>query len=189
MKFLLALSLVVVSWMPMNAANPIPWQMKVQQELPLLGHRNWIVIVDSAYPLQTSPGIETVETGTDQLTVVREVLQAIAHSRHVRPVIFMDAELPFVTEKQATGVTKYRGEIQSALGGLPVNSVLHEQLIHQMNQTSSTFHVLILKTTLTIPYTSVFLRLDCKYWSDAAEQELRKEMKDRGSASSTLPPR
>ena len=184
MKFLLSLLLLVVSWMPMNAANPIPWQTKVQQELPLLGHRNWIVIVDSAYPLQTSPGIETVETGTDQLTVVREVLQSIAHSRQVRPVVFMDAELPFVTEQQASGVTKYRSAIKAVLGGIPVRSALHEQLIHQLNQAGNTFHVLILKTTRTVPYTSVFLRLDCKYWSDAAEQELRQEMKNRGSASS-----
>ncbi|MGB8481834.1 MAG: RbsD/FucU domain-containing protein [Acidobacteriaceae bacterium] len=186
MKFLLALSLLVVSWTPMNAANanPIPWQTKVQQELPLLGHRNWIVIVDSAYPLQTSPGIETVETGTDQLTVVREVLQSIAHSRQVRPVVFMDAELPFVTEKQAPGVTKYRSKIKAVLGNLPVHSVLHEQLIQRMNQTSNSFHILILKTTLTVPYTSVFLRLDCKYWSDAAEQELRQEMKNHPSAAS-----
>jgi hypothetical protein len=184
MKFLLPLLLLVVSWMPMNAANPIPWQTKVQQELPLLGHRNWIVIVDSAYPLQTSPGIETVETGTDQQTVVQDVLQFIARSRQVRPVVFMDAELPFITEQQAPGVTKYRSEIKAALGDLPVHSVLHEQLIHQMNQAGSTFHILILKTTLTIPYTSVFLRLDCKYWSDAAEQKLRQEMKNRGSVSS-----
>jgi len=183
MKFLLALSLLVFSWMPMNAANPIPWHTKVQQELPLLGHRNWIVIVDSAYPLQTSPGIETIETGTDQLTVVREVLQSIGHSRQVRPVVFMDAELPFVTEQQAPGVTQYRSEIKASLGNLPVHSVLHEQLIHKMNETSNTFHILILKTTLTVPYTSVFLRLDCKYWSDAAEQELRQEMKNRGSGS------
>ena len=90
--------------------------------------------------------------------------------RHVRPVVFMDAELPFVTEQQAPGVTKYRSEIKAALGNLPIHSVLHEQLIHQMNETSNSFHVLILKTTLTVPYTSVFLRLDCKYWSDAAEQ-------------------
>ena len=184
MKILLALSLFVVSWMPMNAANPIPWQTKVQQELPLLGHRNWIVIVDSAYPLQTSPGIETVETGTDQLTVVRDVLRSIAQSRHVRPVVFMDAELPFVTEQQAPGVTKYRSEIKAVLGNLPAHSVPHEQLIHKMNQAGNTFHILILKTTLTVPYTSVFLRLDCKYWSDAAEQELRQEMKNRGAASS-----
>lgn len=31
------------------------WQSKVTEILPLLGHRNWILIVDSAYPLQTSP--------------------------------------------------------------------------------------------------------------------------------------
>ena len=58
MKFLFAICLLVVSWMPMNAANPSSWQMKVQEELPLLGHRNWIVIVDSAYPLQTSRGLK-----------------------------------------------------------------------------------------------------------------------------------
>jgi hypothetical protein len=186
MKFLLALSLLVVSWIPMSATNPVPWQTKVQQELPLLGHRNWIVIVDSAYPLQTSPGIETVETGTDQLTVVREVLQSVAHSRQVRPVVFMDAELPFVTEEEAPGVNMYRDKIKAALVGLPIHSVLHEQLIHQMNQAGNTFHILILKTTLTIPYTSVFLRLDCKYWSDAAEDQLREAMKDHVSASPEL---
>jgi hypothetical protein len=186
MKFWPALLLLVVSWVPMNAATPIPWQAKVQQELPLLGHRNWIVIVDSAYPLQTSPGIETVETGTDQLTVVREVLHSIADSRQVRPVVFMDAELPFVTEKEAPGVTQYRSQIKAVLAGLPVHSVLHEQLIHQMNQAGNTFHILILKSTLTVPYTSVFLRLDCKYWSDSAEDQLRQAMKNRVSASPDL---
>jgi len=184
MKYLIVLSLFVFSWMPVNAANASPWKVKVQRELPLLGHRNWIVIVDSAYPLQTAPGIETVETGADQLTVVREVLQSVAQSKHIRPVVFMDAELPFVTEQQAPGVTKYRGEIKNALGNLPVHSVIHEQLIHNMNQTSNSFHVLILKSTMTIPYTSVFLRLDCKYWSDADEQHLRLEMKEQGSKPS-----
>jgi hypothetical protein len=55
-----------------------------------------------------------------------------------------------------------------------------------MNQAGNTFHILILKTTLTVPYTSVFLRLDCKYWSDAAEDQLRQAMKDRVSASPEL---
>ena len=59
--------------------------------------------------------------------------------------------------------------MKAALGDLTIHSALHEQLIHQMNEAGGTFHVLILKTKLTIPYTSVFLRLDCKYWSDAAE--------------------
>lgn len=186
MKLLFALLLIVVSWVPMNAATPTPWQTKFQQELPLLGHRNWIVVVDSAYPLQTSAGIETIDTGADQITVVREVLHAIDHSRQVRPVVFMDAELPFVTEGEAPGVTKYREQIKAALGDLPVQSALHEQLIRQMNQAGGTFHILMLKTTLTVPYTSVFLRLDCKYWSDGAEDKLRQAMKNPSTASPDL---
>lgn len=179
MKSLLVLSLLILSSLPMYAAPPTAWQTKLQQELPLLGHRNWIVVVDSAYPWQTSPGIETVETGADQITVVQDVLRAIAHSRHVRPVVFMDAELPFVTEAEAPGVTHYRRQIQAVLGNLPVHSALHEQLINRMSEAGSTLHVLILKTTLTVPYTSVFFRLDCKYWSDSAEDKLRQAMKSR----------
>ncbi len=186
MRFLIALPLVVVSWLPVNAAPPTGWQTKVQQELPLLGHRNWIVIVDSAYPWQISPGIETMETGADQTTVVRDVLGALAHSKHVRPVVFMDAELPFVTEPEAPGVTQYRERIKAALGDLPVHFELHEELIRQMNQSGGKFHILILKTTLTIPYTSVFLRLDCKYWSDDSEKKLRNVIKNRAYASPSL---
>ena len=45
---------------------------------------------------------------------------------------------------------------------------------------SKTFRVLIIKTTLTIPYTSVFLQLDCAYWSAAAESRLRAKMAAQG---------
>ena len=100
MRCLLILPLFAASWLPMNASAPVSWQAKVEHELPLLGHRNWIVIVDSAYPWQQSLGIETVETGTDQVTVLQVVLQAIQRSSHVRPVVFMDTELPFVTDRR-----------------------------------------------------------------------------------------
>src|ERR1700739_4229207 len=87
------------------AQNPSRWQATVDQDLPLLGHRNWILIVDSAYPLQSSPGVETVETNADQLDVVRYVVGAINKSAHVRPDIFMDAELPYVQEEDAPGTS------------------------------------------------------------------------------------
>lgn len=38
------------------------WQTVLQEKLPLLGHRNWIVITDMAYPLQTKEGITTLYT-------------------------------------------------------------------------------------------------------------------------------
>lgn len=152
------------------------WQTKLAQIMPLLGHRNWIMIVDSAYPLQSTPGIETVETNEDQMAVIHQVMAAIDKSIHVRPVVFMDAELPFVPERDAPGVTAYREAIKTALAGQRITSLPHEQIIAKVAEVGKTFHVLILKTTMTVPYTSVFLELNCKYWSDEAESQLRKTM-------------
>src|ERR1700744_1290997 len=152
------------------------WQGKLAHVMPLMGHRNWIMIVDSAYPLQTSSGVETLETNTDQLEVIRKVLGAIDSSIHVRPVVYMDAELPFVTEKDAPGATAYREAIKTALAGDKITSLPHEKLIAKVDEVGRTFHVVILKTTMTVPYSSVFLELNCKYWSDDAEARLRKAM-------------
>lgn len=153
------------------------WQQKVNESLPLMGHRNWIVVVDSAYPLQSSPGVETIETSSDQLTVLDYVLGAIKASRHVRPLVHTDAELRYVPESKAPGVDQYRRDLQSRLGGIPTDSVLHQKLIDELNALGQDFHVLILKTNMTIPYTSVFLQLDCKYWSADDESEMRAAMK------------
>src|SRR5437763_7760876 len=87
------------------------WRTRVRQEMPLMGHRNWIAVVDSAYPLQTSPGIETVETDSDQLDVVRRVLHEVGESKHVSPGIFTDAELSAAREDAAPGAPRYSASI------------------------------------------------------------------------------
>jgi RbsD / FucU transport protein family len=156
------------------------WQQKVTEELPLMGHRNWIVVVDSAYPLQTSSGVETVDTGGDQLAVLDYVLEAIKNSKHVRPLVHTDAELHYVSENEAPGVTQYRNQLKSRLAGMPVDSILHQALIDRLNETGKSFHILVLKTNMTIPYTSVFLQLDCRYWSAESEARLRAKMKSAG---------
>jgi hypothetical protein len=171
-KVLWTLILVAVS-LPAFAAD---WQARVHDAMPLMGHRNWILIVDSAYPLQTAPGIETIETDASQLEVVRGVLAAIDHSIHVRPTVFMDAELPFVTEEDAPGVTEYRNYVTQLLQDYPPERLPHEKLISTVNDAGKMFNVLILKTNMAIPYTSVFIRLDCKYWTDEQENRLRKKM-------------
>jgi D-ribose pyranose/furanose isomerase RbsD len=158
------------------ADGPAGWQARLRETLPLLGHRNWILVVDSAYPLQNSPGIETIETGAPQPEVLREVLDAINHSIHVRPVVFVDAELPFVPERDSPGVSQYRSELKAILGNSPVTRLPHAQLLQKVDDISRSYKVLILKTSETIPYTSVFLQLNCKYWSDDAEARLRTAM-------------
>jgi hypothetical protein len=152
------------------------WQSKVQEDIPMLGHRNWILIVDSAYPLQSSPGVETVETSADQMEVIKFVLGAIDKSIHVRPDIFMDAELPYVQEEDAPGTTVYRDAIAKLLDGQNVGSELHEKLIADVDDAGRLVNVLVLKTRSVIPYSSLFIRLNCKYWGDDAEERLRAKM-------------
>jgi hypothetical protein len=153
------------------------WRTTLAQELPLLGHRNWIVIVDSAYPLQTSSGIETIETNSEQIEVVREVLGQLSRAPHVEPTVYTDAELPFIPEQDSHGITAYRGDLKAALGNREVHSLPHQELIDTLDKVGKTFHILVLKTRLALPYTSVFLQLDCKYWGADNEQKLREAMK------------
>jgi D-ribose pyranose/furanose isomerase RbsD len=173
----IAFSLLVLTGLTASAQQPTAdWQAQLAHILPLLGHRNWIMIVDSAYPLQSSAGVETLETNTDQMEVIRKVLGAIDNSIHVRPVVYMDAELPYLKEKDAPGVTAYREGIKTALAGKKITSLPHEKIIAKVDEVGKTFHIVILKTTMTVPYTSVFLQLNCKYWGDDAEAQLRKAM-------------
>ena len=179
---LLVLSLAPTS---ASAANPArndtdnDWRVRLQQELPLLGHRNWIAVVDSAYPLQTSAGIETVNTNADQLEVVKTVLDLLAKAKHVRPFIFTDAELKAVPEGDAVGVTAYREALTNLVGKTEAQSLPHEEIISKLDEAGKTFHILVLKTNLTIPYTSVFIRLECAYWKPDAEKRLREAMASR----------
>jgi L-fucose mutarotase/ribose pyranase (RbsD/FucU family) len=161
-------------------ANAQSWESRLAGELPLMGHRNWILVVDSAYPQQVGSGIETIETDADQLEVVRTVLSAVQKSIHVRPVIFMDAELGFVGDKEAPGVSNYRTQINALLHDYDLHSRLHQSLIDELAKDGALYHVLILKTKLAIPYTSVFIHLDCKYWSTDSERALREAMSARG---------
>ncbi len=159
------------------------WQQIVAERLPLYGHRNWIVIADSAYPAQSRAGIETVVSGAGQMEVLQKVLSALSASRHVRPIIYTDKELRFVPESDAPGIENYRHDLNTLLKGASVQSLPHEEIIAKLDQAGQTFRVLIIKTNLTIPYTTVFLQLDCAYWSAEQEGKLRTAMA-AGSAAS-----
>ena len=158
--------------------NSDNWQEKLQKELPLLGHRNWIVVADSAYPLQTAPGIETIFVGADQLEVVKDVIAELAKTQHVKPTIYTDAEMQFVAEKNSPGISAYRDALAKILANQPVRILPHEEIIAKLDEAGKTFKVLLIKTPLTNPYTSVFFQLECGYWNAASETELRDAMKE-----------
>lgn len=176
-RFSLCMIAVMTVLSVVNATAQVSWRTRLEQQLPLLGHRNWIVIADAAYPWQTAPGIETVWTSANQVEVVQAVLDAVSKAPHVRPIIYTDAELKAVPEARAKGVGAYRDELAKILAGRQVSVLPHEQIISKLDEAGKTFHVLLLKTRLTIPYSSVFVQLDCGYWSEEAEHELRENLK------------
>lgn len=155
------------------------WMDVVRKRLPAYGHRNWIVVADSAYPLQSNPGIETIVSGEEHLHVLHATLDEISKMPHVRPNVFTDKELQFLPDSDAPGISSYRQHLNSALGDRPVSTMPHLDIIHQLDEAAKVFNVLIIKTTMTLPYTSVFLQLDCAYWSDDAEKRLRQQMSSR----------
>jgi len=150
------------------------WRRVVKEQLPLLGHRNWIVVADSAYPAQISPGIETIASGADQVLVVKEVIKAVDEAEHVRAKIYLDAELKYVPQSDAPGIDNYRRQLNSILADKKTVYVAHEELIAKLDEAAKTFKILLLKTDMTLPYTSVFLELDCGYWNAEVEQRLRQ---------------
>lgn len=155
------------------------WKQVIQSRIPLYGHRNWIVIADAAYPSQSAPGVETIVADAGQLEVLDFTLKSLANSRHVTPAIYTDEELRFLTDQDAPGISGYRDQLFSMLGDRKTNSLLHEKLIDKLDTVSKTFHVLIVKTNITLPYTTVFLQLECSYWPPEAEARLRAAMSKR----------
>ena len=84
--------------------------------------------------------------------------------------------MQFVAEADAPGVSRYRTQLAGLLKSAKTTTLPHEQIIAKLDQAAQVFRVLIIKTELTIPYTSIFFELDCGYWSAEAEQRLRQAM-------------
>ena len=155
------------------------WRDRLASELPAFGHRNWIVVADAAYPKQSAPGLETICTSEGQVEVLEEVLAAIDAAPHVRPIVLLDAELKDVADDESPGADAYRARLEELLSGRPHEYVDHEKIIKEMDEAAQMFNILLLKTDMTIPYTSVFIVLDCGYWSEEQEKRLRAAIESK----------
>jgi len=165
------------------------WEQSLKDRLSLFGHRNWIVIADSAYPAQSSGGIETIVANDEQTAVLARTLAVLDECKHIKPNIYTDQELSFVPEKDAPGVSSYREQLRGLFNGCEVRSLPHDEIIGRLDKVGETFRVLLVKTNMRIPYTSVFFELECGYWNAEAEDRLRAAMRasarngDRNMAS------
>ena len=155
------------------------WKQQFNEALPLLGHRNWIIVADKAFPQQNAAGIEYIYTKENLLAVLDHVLKEVNASNHVKPIIYRDKELSFITEQQSHGVKTFTKQSEKLFNNQPVQTLLHDSVFVKLDAASKFFKVLVLKTDETIPYTSVFLQLDCAYWNAEKEEQLRKNMSNK----------
>jgi len=150
------------------------WKEQLAKQLPLLGHRNWILIVDKAYPMHSAPGMVTINTKEKPMDVLSYVLESIKQERHTTPIIYVDKELDRMNDTFSPGVEHFQEELHEMIHQYPVKHILHEEVFDRLNQASKLFDILVLKTDHLIPYTSIFMELDCGYWSQEKEELLRE---------------
>ncbi len=161
---------------PSSTEKPM-WKKEFSQQLPLLGHRNWILVVDQAYPLQSAAGIEIIDTQQPLKPVLGELLRMISTAGHIKPIIYTDLELNYLNDSICPGSEAARNDLKEVLKEYPLHTLLHEEVFGKLDQASKLFQVIVLKTTSRIPYSSVFIELDCGYWTTEGEQALRAKMK------------
>lgn len=155
------------------------WEEILSDRLQVFGHRNWLVIADSAYPAQTRQGVETIVADEEQTAVLSRALEMLGGCHHIKPTIYADKELHFVSEQDAAGITAYRQQLASLFDGHQVHSLLHEDIISRLDRVGEMFRVLLIKSNMRIPYTSVFFELECGYWNTEAEKRLRVAMRSK----------
>jgi len=178
-NFLVFIPLTVVillSSCQFNSTKSVSWEDEFQQKLPLLGHRNWVLVVDKAFPLQSAQGMTVINTGEQLPDVLQYVIGSISTSSHVKPIVFTDLEFAQITEDLSPGVDALKKSISTSLKNYPQNTLLHNDVFAKLDSASNLFEVLVLKTESTIAYSSVFIQLDCAYWNAEKEKKLRSRL-------------
>lgn len=171
-------TLFLLAMLTLTARGDV-WKSPIDDQVRLLGHRNMIIVADAAYPIQTGSGVTVIPIARPHREVVEYVLGKIEASPAVRPLIALDKEFRFVPDARAPGATKLRADILKLVEGKshePVREELHETLLGEVNERAADFAVVVLKTEGTIPYSSVFLTLECGYWTAEDEAALRQAM-------------
>ncbi|MCC5931031.1 MAG: hypothetical protein JJU28_17425 [Cyclobacteriaceae bacterium] len=171
-------------WISLASCRPVAekagetWKDQLETKLKAYGHRNWVLIVDSAFPAQNAAGIDMIVADVSLPEALRFVLHEVDAQKHIQALIYTDAELEYVPEELAPGITRYRSVLHEILQDRDYASLLHNEVFEKIDEAATLFSICVIKTTETLPYTSVFLELDCGYWNADNESNLRKIMKE-----------
>lgn len=156
-----------------------PWKNTIRHELAYLGARNWVVVAEAAFPIQSRRGLRVIQIDADIPDLVDGIEQVIEEKHHVKPRIYVTSEIGNVAYDYAPGVKNYRKQLEVALHGRETLSLDNTMLMRMLNDTTKTYRVLVIKSRTALPYSSVFMELGSGYWDSESESALRKSMEEK----------
>ncbi|MFK7910402.1 MAG: hypothetical protein AB8F34_07340 [Akkermansiaceae bacterium] len=159
-----------------NGDSSRPWKKTIRNELAHLGARNWIVVAEAAFPVQSRRGLRVIHIDADIPDLVDGIEQVIEEKHHVKPRIYVTSEIGKVEYDYAPGVKHYRKELETALHGRETLKLNNNMLMRMLEDTTKTYRVLVIKSRTALPYSSVFMELGSGYWDAESEVHLRNVM-------------
>ena len=94
-----------------SVEKPFIWDEILEQQVQLLGHQNWHVVVDTAYTLQSSPGITTILSNKNHFETIKKSMPILNNQQHIKPNIFLDQEIDYVAENQVNRIGEFRDSL------------------------------------------------------------------------------
>lgn len=157
-----------------------PWMGVLRRELGYLGAKNWIVVSEAAFPVQSRRGLRVIRVNGDIPEVVDGVERVIEEKHHVKPRIYVTSEIGHVSYDYAPGISNYRKQLKTALHGRGTITLDNAMLMRMLKDTNQSYRVLVIKTRTALPYSSVFMELGSGYWDSDSESALRALMERKG---------
>lgn len=152
---------------------------KFNRKLPVMGKNNWIIVSDSAYPAKRVNGIETIAADQPLTSVLDYVLENIDDAGHAGVTAWISSELENIPDRDAIGIGDIYQEIWRLLNEAKVitKTALEQEILKKIEAEAEDYNILVIKSNTQLPYTSVYLQLDCRYWDEAREKRLRDALR------------
>ena len=158
----------------MHHANT--WKVAVANQTSQLGYRNWIVISEASLPAQNRPGIRQVTANVDIPEVLTYVIETLEQTQHVSPQFYLTRELRSLDTALTPGIDEHRKKLKVALRSHDSIELEQQSLLTLLEDASTSFDVLVIRTPTALPYTSVFIELQPGYWDAESEARLRERI-------------
>ncbi len=98
---------------------------------------------------------------------------------HAGATAWISSELEKIPDLDATGIVKIHQDIRRILSEakITIKVASEQELLRRIEADAADYNVLVVKSRTPLPYTTVYLHLDCRYWDESREKRLRDALR------------